>query len=76
VGKDDEYVLVGLLASDRVDKGFLNFWNSATHLDSGRRTLTRIVHVQVTPEDSPKNSLKSGHLGPLDGTRNKLEIES
>lgn len=59
MGKDDEHVLAGLLRSDRVDKELV---------DLG------VVHVKVSSEDSPEDSLKGGHPGSVDCSRHKLEV--
>lgn len=61
VSENDENILECLLSRNSVDKRLLNF---------------RVVHVEVTSQDSPKNTLKCGHSGTINGARDKFEIKT
>jgi hypothetical protein len=74
VRKDDEHVLERLLAANRVDERLLDLYTSQRGGSSVLRT--RVVHVKVASEDSPKDALERGHSGALDGSGDELEVET
>lgn len=41
-----------------------------------RRAHTRVIHVEVTAEDAPEDTLKCGHPAALDRARHEFKIEA
>lgn len=76
VGKNDEDVLVSFLVSRWIHKRFLDFCDAIRLALFGWRSIapTRIIHVQVSSQDSPQDPLEHGHSAALDCTGDKIQI--
>lgn len=40
-----------------------------------RKQLTRVVHIQITPEHTPQDPFERGHPAAFDRTGDKLQVE-